>query len=117
MSSLLFASCRVAFAALVHDLGKFAERAKLPISQDALDSHKTLYCPFNQEGNYRCNRQICLQPYLFSVYPGAECGHFDRTFHSPIYPNLWRTISNKHTPVATETFNDDTEPAIGMLIN
>lgn len=42
MSSLLFASCRIAFAALVHDLGKFAERAKLPISQDALDSHK--YC-------------------------------------------------------------------------
>ncbi|WP_294089832.1 type III-A CRISPR-associated protein Cas10/Csm1 [uncultured Actinobacillus sp.] len=52
MSSLLFASCRIAFAALVHDLGKFAERAKLPISQDALDSHKTLYCPFNQDGSY-----------------------------------------------------------------
>ncbi|MDY2796652.1 type III-A CRISPR-associated protein Cas10/Csm1 [[Pasteurella] aerogenes] len=52
MTALLSASCRVAFAALVHDLGKFAERAKLPISQDALDSHKTLYCPFNQDGGY-----------------------------------------------------------------
>lgn len=31
MSSLLFASCRIAFAALVHDLGKFAERANLRI--------------------------------------------------------------------------------------
>lgn len=52
MSSLLSASCRVAFAALIHDLGKFSQRAKLPISRDELDAHKTLYCPFNKEGNY-----------------------------------------------------------------
>ena len=52
MTDLLSASCRVAFAALIHDLGKFSQRAKLPISRDELDAHKTLYCPFNKEGNY-----------------------------------------------------------------
>ncbi|WP_044469476.1 type III-A CRISPR-associated protein Cas10/Csm1 [Mannheimia massilioguelmaensis] len=52
MTQLLSSSCRVAFAALIHDLGKFAERAKLPFSQDQLNSHKTLYCPFNLEGKY-----------------------------------------------------------------
>lgn len=72
MSSLLFASCRVVFAALVHDLGKFVERAKLPISQDTLDAHKTLYCPFNQEGNYHSHVHAAytgyaidqIEPYL-----------------------------------------------------
>ncbi|WP_424410564.1 type III-A CRISPR-associated protein Cas10/Csm1 [Pasteurella sp. PK-2025] len=49
MTNLLFPSCRVAFAALIHDLGKFTQRAKLPISQDQLNSHKQLYSPFNQE--------------------------------------------------------------------
>ncbi len=78
MSSLLFASCRVAFAALVHDLGKFAERAKLPISQDALDAHKTLYCPFNQEGNYHSHVHAAytgyaidqIEPYLPPLIEG-----------------------------------------------
>ncbi|MBF0785421.1 type III-A CRISPR-associated protein Cas10/Csm1 [Muribacter muris] len=52
MSSLLSASCRVAFSALIHDLGKFAERAKLPILKETLDAHKTLYCPYNQKMGY-----------------------------------------------------------------
>ena len=56
MTNLLSASSRVAFAALIHDLGKFAERAKLPISDDQLNAHKTLYCPFNKEGNYHSHK-------------------------------------------------------------
>jgi CRISPR-associated protein Csm1 len=44
---LLAASCRVALAAYLHDLGKFAERAKIEVSKDALDAHKTQYCPFH----------------------------------------------------------------------
>jgi len=34
--ALLNASCRVALAAYLHDLGKFAERARLEVSPDAL---------------------------------------------------------------------------------
>ena len=45
-SDVLAASSRVALAAYLHDLGKFAERAKIDVSQDALDAHKTQYCPF-----------------------------------------------------------------------
>ena len=40
-SDVLAASSRVALAAYLHDLGKFAERAKIDVSQDALDAHKT----------------------------------------------------------------------------
>ncbi|MGY4676979.1 type III-A CRISPR-associated protein Cas10/Csm1 [Pasteurella sp. P03HT] len=49
---LLFPSCRVAFAALIHDLGKFTQRAKLPISQEQLNAHKQLYSPFNSEKGF-----------------------------------------------------------------
>ena len=45
-SVLLAASCRMALAAYLHDLGKFAERARIEVPKDALDAHKTQYCPF-----------------------------------------------------------------------
>ncbi|MBF0154073.1 MAG: type III-A CRISPR-associated protein Cas10/Csm1 [Magnetococcales bacterium] len=40
---LLNASCRVALAGLLHDLGKFAERAGLEVKN--LDGNKQTYCP------------------------------------------------------------------------
>lgn len=46
-TDLLAASCRMALAAYLHDLGKFAERARLDVSRDALEAHKTQYCPFH----------------------------------------------------------------------
>ena len=46
-SDLLAASCRIALAAYLHDLGKFAERARIEVLKDALDAHKTQYCPFH----------------------------------------------------------------------
>jgi CRISPR-associated protein Csm1 len=55
-SSLLDSSCRVAFAALMHDLGKFAERAHLnDVDRERLDAHLTQYCPF-REGRYHSHR-------------------------------------------------------------
>src|SRR5699024_6165787 len=48
---LMDASCRVALAALLHDLGKFAERADIPVSKQQLESHKTIYCPWNTVGS------------------------------------------------------------------
>lgn len=38
------AACRVAFAAFLHDLGKLAERARMEVTDDALNIHKQLYC-------------------------------------------------------------------------
>ena len=58
-NNLLDSSCRVAFAALMHDLGKFAERAALNDGErDQLDAHLTQYCPF-REGCYRTRDQAC----------------------------------------------------------
>jgi len=48
-STLLEQSCRIALAAFLHDLGKFAERAKIPVNQQTLDSNKLLYCPHHKE--------------------------------------------------------------------
>lgn len=47
---LLDASCRVALAAYLHDLGKFAERAKLDVPTERLDAHLTQYCPYHEAG-------------------------------------------------------------------
>jgi len=51
-SGLLNATCRVALAALLHDLGKFAERARIPEAMDKdadgisrRDVNVQLYCP------------------------------------------------------------------------
>ncbi|MDR0578097.1 MAG: type III-A CRISPR-associated protein Cas10/Csm1 [Candidatus Accumulibacter sp.] len=53
MTSLLDASSRVAFAALLHDLGKFAERAAPEVSIERLDAHLTNYCQWNEKGGRR----------------------------------------------------------------
>ncbi|MDP1607089.1 MAG: type III-A CRISPR-associated protein Cas10/Csm1, partial [Rhodocyclaceae bacterium] len=42
---LLEPSSRVALAALLHDLGKFAERARLPCEKERLETWKQLDCP------------------------------------------------------------------------
>lgn len=49
-SPLMEASSRVALAAYLHDLGKFAERARLSVGQEALQAHKTHYCPWQSTG-------------------------------------------------------------------
>jgi CRISPR-associated protein Csm1 len=48
----LDASSNIALAALLHDLGKMAERGKIPVSRETLDNNKHLYCPFHKEGGW-----------------------------------------------------------------
>ncbi len=38
-------SSKIALAAFLHDLGKFAQRAKIEVNAETLDSNKQLYCP------------------------------------------------------------------------
>lgn len=45
IGSLLDPSCRIALAAFLHDMGKFAERARLEIDKETLEMNKQLYCP------------------------------------------------------------------------
>jgi CRISPR-associated protein Csm1 len=51
--TLMQRSCRVALAAYLHDLGKFAERAGAFDRDPRLDAHLTLYCPFHHAGESR----------------------------------------------------------------
>jgi CRISPR-associated protein Csm1 len=46
----LAASCRVALAGLLHDVGKFAERAGLTIDAEALETHLQLYARRQEKG-------------------------------------------------------------------
>lgn len=52
MNDYLYPSCRVAFAALIHDIGKFAERAKIDISDEKKTGNIHVCCPFNQYGRH-----------------------------------------------------------------
>lgn len=52
----LGASCRVAFAALTHDVGKFAERAALQVDDDRLKTHVTNYCRWHERGKYHSHK-------------------------------------------------------------
>jgi len=48
--TLLDSSCRVAFSAYLHDLGKFEERARLGVDPDRLHTHEQMYCPRHESG-------------------------------------------------------------------
>lgn len=50
--ALLDESCRVAFTAMLHDLGKFAQRAEVEFPDLNKDAHLGLYARFNPEGGY-----------------------------------------------------------------
>lgn len=52
MNNLLTPSCRMAFAALIHDIGKFAERAKIDISPEVKEKNVHIFCPFHNDGKY-----------------------------------------------------------------
>ena len=56
MTNELDASCRMAFAALLHDLGKFAERAAPAVERGKLDAHITNYCKWHGNGKYPSHR-------------------------------------------------------------
>ena len=48
----LYASCRIALAAYLHDLGKFSQRAQIPVDKKKLDLHKQQYCPQHPQGGW-----------------------------------------------------------------
>ncbi len=63
----LNAACRVAFAAMVHDLGKFAQRAGIPCSQEQKDAHLQLYCRYHKEGKWFSHQHAAYTALAFNV--------------------------------------------------
>lgn len=77
-AQLMDASCRVALAAYLHDLGKFAERAGLEVAPDVLEAHKAKYCPQHAatQGNQKS------QPtHVHAAYTALAFDHIER--HTP----------------------------------
>ena len=64
------ASCRVALAAYLHDLGKFAERARVFHDDPHLDAHLQLYCPFHEDGSWFSHRHAAHTALAFSAIEG-----------------------------------------------
>ena len=74
----LHASCRVALAAYLHDLGKFAERARLDVPADALAAHKTQYCPWHSTTPGGKNG---YHSHIHAAYTALAFDHIER--HAP----------------------------------
>lgn len=49
-------SSRVALAALLHDLGKITERARIDYGQEAIEKSTHLYCPFHSDKGYHSHK-------------------------------------------------------------
>ncbi len=52
MNDLLAPSSRIAFSALIHDIGKFAQRADIEISPQTKENNTHIFCPYNAEKKY-----------------------------------------------------------------
>ena len=74
----LDASCRMALAAYLHDLGKFAERARMAVSPDALDAHKNQYCPWHGTDKGGKNG---YHSHVHAAYTALAFDHIER--HAP----------------------------------
>ena len=77
-SDILDASCRIALAAYLHDLGKFAERARMEVTPDALASHKNLYCPWHSTDKSGKNG---YHSHVHAAYTGLAFDTIER--HAP----------------------------------
>ena len=92
-NSLLDSSSRVAFAALLHDLGKFAQRAQIKLLKDKLDAHLTLYCPFNKQGGFHSHQH--------AAYTGVAFDEIEKycpdLINQSMYPFISRDTDSKST--------------------
>jgi CRISPR-associated protein Csm1 len=89
---LLQASSRVALAAFLHDIGKFAERAKLPIKQEEIDINQQLYCPQREDKGRK------FYTHKHAAYTGMAVDILEK--HAPnlvgknVYPfGSWKTTN------------------------
>lgn len=64
---MLNATTKVAFAAYLHDLGKFAERARMEVGQEKLESHIQLYCPKNFEKGFYTHKHAAYTALAWDI--------------------------------------------------
>lgn len=102
----LEASTRVAFAALIHDIGKFAQRANLPLEKDKLTANLQLYCPYHQVGNYFSHHHAAytgialeqIEPFFPDLIK-SDCYPFSsRTSQTDITDSILNAAAAHHKP-------------------
>ena len=75
------ASCRVALAALMHDAGKFSERARIPLDKDTIERHKHQYCPVNKQGGWHTH--------VHAAYTALSIDILEQNFPEIIGEDVW----------------------------
>jgi CRISPR-associated protein Csm1 len=88
---LMDATCRVALAAYLHDLGKLAERAGAFDKDSRLAANVTLYCPFHTAGGYHSHRHAVATALAFDVIEE----HIPDLLMGDVYPFASRASSNQ----------------------
>jgi CRISPR-associated protein Csm1 len=106
-AKLLAATCRVALAAYLHDLGKFAERARIDVPRDQLDAHKTQYCPFHTTDKGGKNG---YHSHVHAAYTGLAFDQVEATapdlIQGDMYPFINRNqLQVDHTQVTDSLIN------------
>jgi len=106
--SIARASSRVALAGLLHDLGKFAERARIEVAPDRLNSHVSQYCPFRQQGGYHTHKHAAYTALAWDLidqhFPelvGEDVFPFAAWNESDVDDSIVNAASRHHRP---ETF-------------
>lgn len=94
-------SARVALAAFLHDIGKLAERAGID-HHGRLDAHRTLYCPWHQEGS---DPRRGYHSHIHAAYTGLAWDELEATGH---FPDLRRDSP----PFSTSTDDNATDSAV-----
>lgn len=109
-TNLLAASCRMALAALLHDLGKFAERAGLEVDADALATHLQLYARRQESGGrqwyshrHAAYTALAIDRLEFALPPlvGSDMTPFAAWKNLDVDDSLINAAARHHTP---ETF-------------
>jgi CRISPR-associated protein Csm1 len=108
--NVLDASCNVAFAALVHDLGKFAQRAEKKdasrFPKDKLNGNITLYCPFHEKGGFHSHIHAAwtalafdeLEPFFPDVLNSETFPFASRQHGEDITDSLINAAAAHHKP-------------------
>ncbi len=89
-------STRIALAALLHDIGKLAERAGIDHA-GRLDAHKKLYCPWHADGRYHSH--------VHAAYTGTAWDMLEAIGHFP-------DLRHDCPPFLTDEDNNATDSAI-----
>lgn len=106
------ASCRVALAAYLHDLGKFAERARLEVSSEALDTHKTQYCPWHSTTP---GGKTGYHSHVHAAYTAMAFDHIERHVPNLIHGDMTPFINRAQLQAGAGGGGD--VPATDSLVN